>query len=94
MSKWRNLQQAADLAVGPQIERDVWSLSEDPRFAAVLAVIKDVQFTRLAGGTNPASASDHGVLAHHMGAVDALDELMRRLEGMVEPPPDTEEKPE
>lgn len=78
---------------GEQIERDVWSLSEDPRFAAVVAVINDVRFARLAGGTNPASASDHGVLAHHMGAVDALDELSRRLEGMIEPPA-TEEKPE
>ena len=86
MSKWTQIQQAADQMAGQQIERDVWSLSDDPRFAAVIALINDVRFNRLTGGTNPATASDHGVLAHHMGAVDALDELERRLQSMTEAP--------
>lgn len=88
MTKWNQLQHQADELSGEQIGRDVWSLSEDPRFPSLLALIDDVRTTRLAVGSGVQSSSDHGTLAHCMGGVDAIDELERRLQSMVEPPPE------
>lgn len=85
MSKWTELRQAADVLSGQEIERNVWSLSEDPRFPSLLALLADVRVTRLQLGSGISSASDHGQLAHCMGGVDAIDEVERRLQMMVEP---------
>lgn len=86
MTKWTGLRQQADVLNGQEIERNVWSLAEDPRFPSLLALLADVRVTRLAFGSGISSASDHGALAHCMGAVDAIDELERRLQSMIEPP--------
>lgn len=92
MDKWKQLRRTADTMSGPEIERNIWSISEDPRFPAVIALLTDVRFTRLANGSGVAAASDHGLLAHCMGGVEAIDELERRMQGMVELP--AEEKAE
>lgn len=84
--KWNDVRLAAAQLSGERIERDVWSLSEDPRFPAIVALIEDARFTRLAQGSSVTAASDHGTLAHCMGAVDVIDELERRLQTMIEPP--------
>lgn len=91
MSKWTELRQQADALSGAEIERNVWSLGADPRFPSLLALIADVRTTRLLHGSGVTTASDHGVLAHCMGAVDAIDELERRLQTMLEPPAEEKE---
>jgi hypothetical protein len=90
MTKWNQLRHQADEKSGEEIERDMWSLSEDPRFPSLLALLADVRSTRLTQGSGVASANDHGVLAHCLGSVDAIDELEARLKIMVEPPPKEE----
>jgi len=84
-TRWTQLRRLADSMSGAQIERDVWSLSEDARFPALLAVMDDVRKDRLTQGSAVNVAGDHGALAHCMGAIDAIDELQRRLEGMLTP---------
>ena len=91
MSKWTQLQHAADLLPGEKIPRDIWALGEHPSMPALLALLNDVRFARMAQGASGATAADHGILAHCMGAVDAIDEIQRRLESMIEPPPAEEE---
>ena len=93
MGKWTELRHKADGLAGEQMERDIWSMAEHPGMPALVALINDVRFARLAAGTSAAAASDHGTLAHCMGAVDAIDELERRLQSFIEPPPREAETP-
>lgn len=92
MTKWNKLQSDAALLTGPRIEQDIWSLSDDPRFPAVLALLDDARKVRLKQGCGPDAADHHGTIAHAMGAVDVLDEIELRLQTMIEPPPKEEEK--
>jgi len=85
--KWRTLRARADALPGAQVERDIWSLSDDPRFPAVVALLADVRYGRLVQGSSVTTAGDHGTMAHCMGAVDAIDEVERRLQAMLEPMP-------
>lgn len=80
----KDLQTAADQLRGENVSRDIWALANDPRFPAVLALLDDVRKTRLAQGSAVDAAGNHGILAHSMGAVDAVDEIKLRIQTMIE----------
>lgn len=84
--KWNELQLKAVQLSGETVQRDIWALADDPRFPAVIALLDDARTERLAQGSSVSAACDHGGLAHCMGAVDVIDEVKRRLQGMIEPP--------
>jgi len=83
---FKDLQMAADQLPGEHVARDIWALASDPRFPAVVALLDDVRKTRLAQGCGAAESNNHGVLAHAMGSVDAVDEIKARIQTLIEPP--------
>lgn len=62
---------------------DLAMLLMDPRFGEVHELIKSVREELVAHMSNPSVSEHHGLLAHDAGGVDALDQLIKRMEQAV-----------
>ena len=62
---------------------DLAMLLMDPRFWEVHELIKSVREELIIHMSNPSVSEHHGLLAHDAGGVDALDQLIKRMEQVV-----------
>jgi len=62
---------------------DLAMLLMDPRFWEVHELIKSVREELITHMSNPSVSEHHGLLAHDAGGVDALDQLVKRMEQAV-----------
>lgn len=63
---------------------DLPMLLMDPRFSEVKDLIKSVREELIAHMSNPSSSEHHGILAHDAGGIDSLDQLVKRMDQVVE----------
>ena len=59
---------------------DLAMLLMDPRFSEVHELIKSVREELIIHMSSPSVSEHHGLLAHDAGGVDALDQLVKRME--------------
>lgn len=87
MSKFANLMEAGRELSPVQVAAQIRALANDPRFAAVLALVErhHRSYTRAVG--NQALAADHGKLAHCGGSVHASELLLASLQAAIEAKP-------
>lgn len=77
--------QAAARAMGQkEIEQALFSLADDPRFPAVLALMQQHRESYIVSGTQQSFANHHGPLAHNNGSIFALDTLRDAIRARVE----------
>jgi len=62
---------------------DLAMLLMDSRFGEVHELIKSVREELIIHMSNPSVSEHHGLLAHDAGGVDALDQLIKRMEQVV-----------
>jgi|TARA_Y100000310_G_scaffold89792_2_gene86887 hypothetical protein len=63
---------------------DLAMLIMDPRFSEVHELIKSVREELIIHMSSPSASEHHGLLAHDAGGIDALDQLVKRMEQVVE----------
>jgi|TARA_R100001530_G_scaffold11670_2_gene11179 hypothetical protein len=63
---------------------DLAMLLLDPRFSAVHELINSVREELIMHMSDPAASEHHGLLAHDAGGIDALDQLRKRMEQVIE----------
>lgn len=63
---------------------DLAMLLMDPRFLEVKELIKSVREELIAHMSDPSTSEHHGILAHDAGGVDALDQLAKRMDQVIE----------
>jgi hypothetical protein len=66
------------------LDEQLTSLTQDPRFVAVLGWLEQRKEAYVASGSAQRMAAHHGSLEHCMGSVFAYQELMDELKGMFE----------
>jgi hypothetical protein len=76
-----------------QLEAEVRGLLADPRFNAVLGLVKRNREAYVTAGSAQNLAPHHGAMAHCGGSVHALDGLLAQLKGLIQPPKRRGEKP-
>lgn len=69
-----------------EIDDSLRSLSADPRFAAVVAIVLRHKEQFVDGGSVQALAGNHGALAHTSGSVYALNCLLGAIKQVCQPP--------
>lgn len=84
--KFAKLEEMARAMPEQQVEGSLRSLTADPRFAAVIAIVLRHKEQFVDGGAEQTRADRHGALAHTAGAVYALNCLLGAVKQVSNPP--------
>lgn len=63
---------------------DLAMILMDPRFSEVRGLINNVREELIVHMSNPSTSEHHGTLAHDAGGIDALDQLTKRMDQILE----------
>lgn len=84
MTRFEQMQEAGRQLKPADVAAQIASLATDGRFPAVLEAIRQSADNYRKAGGSMAVASDHGKLAWHAGAAEALDVLLQQLRARVD----------